>query len=58
MKSLPIKTQAKERLGNHLLVDSTILSNYSQESPWRTFFLRGKMRIVSELDIPVMEALP
>ena len=37
---------------------SIILPNYSQESSWRTFFLRGKRRIDSERVIPVMEALP
>ena len=37
---------------------SIILLDYSQESSWRTFFLRGKMRIDSEPDILVREALP
>ena len=36
---------------------SIILSDYSQESSWRTFFLRGKMRIDLEHDIPVKESL-
>ena len=37
---------------------STILPDYSEESSWRTFFLRGKMRLDSEPNIPYREALP
>ena len=37
---------------------SIIVPDYSQESSWRTFFLRGKRRIDSECDIQVREALP
>ena len=37
---------------------SIILPDYSQESSWRTFFLRGKRRIDSKLDILDREALP
>ena len=36
---------------------STALLDYSQESSWRTFFLRGKRRIDTEHDIQVREAL-
>ena len=35
-----------------------IIPDISQESSWRTFFLRGKKRIDTELDIPDREALP
>ena len=56
---MPIKTQAKERLGDVLpFCYSIILPDYFQESSWRTFFLRGKRRIDSEPDIQVREALP
>ena len=37
---------------------SIIVPDYSQESSWRTFFLREKKRIDSEPDIPDREALP
>ena len=37
---------------------SIILHIYSQESSWRIFFLKGKRRIDTELDIPYREALP
>ena len=37
---------------------SIILPDYSQESSWRTFFLRGKKRIDTKHDIPYREALP
>ena len=39
------KKKDKERLGDLLyLDDSIIVPHYSQESSWRTFFLRGKKR--------------
>ena len=57
MKSLSIKTQAKERLGD-ILDYSIILPNYSQESYWRTFFLRGKRRTDTERDIQDRKPLP
>ena len=37
---------------------SIILPDYSQESSWRTFLLRGNRRIDSEPNIPNREALP
>ena len=37
---------------------SIILPNYSQESSWRTFFLRGKRKIDSEPDIVDRKTLP
>ena len=53
------KNQAKERLGDLLsFSDSKILPDYSQESSWRTFFLRVKRIIDSEPDIPERETLP
>ena len=37
---------------------SIIVPDYSQESSWRTFFLRGKKRIDTKPDILDREALP
>ena len=40
------------------LENSIILPNNIQESSWSLFFLRGKMKNDTELDIPHREALP
>ena len=59
MKSMSIKSQAKERLKDDLYFRySIILPDYSPRSSWRKFFLRGKMTIDSKPDIPLREALP
>ena len=52
---VPIQREARGSLPSFGVL---ILPDYSQESSWRTFFLRGKRRIDLELDIPVTEALP
>ena len=49
-KNLPIKTQSKESLGDLLLFgNSIILPDYSQESSWRVFFPKRKIKLIHNL---------